>query len=148
MMKTRELLCIGSEPWERASALYVRYRVFVLERNIAKEDEFDRHDEKGRVYANLYLDRKPVSTGRFLPIGQGQARLTRIATLKKYRGNGYASKIIRALEDYALEVGIHQLLIHSELTAKSFYESLGYQATSDIYQEDGEWCQTLTKTIT
>ena len=35
--------------------------------------------------------------------------------------------------------------IHSELTAKTFYEMLGYQTTSEIYLEDGEWCKTLTK---
>lgn len=55
--------------------------------------------------------------------------------------------ILNSLEVYARQAGFQQLDIHSELTAKTFYESLGYQASSEMYQEDGEWCQTLTKLI-
>ncbi|HEM5989486.1 TPA: GNAT family N-acetyltransferase [Streptococcus suis] len=146
-MSEHEVLSIGSETWERASSLYVRYQVFVLERGIAKEDEFDHQDIEGRVYANLFVGEEPVSTGRFLPVGPGQARLTRIATLAKYRGKGYGKMILNSLEVYARQAGFQQLDIHSELTAKTFYESLGYQASSEMYQEDGEWCQTLTKLI-
>ncbi len=143
----REELLIGSEEWQRAASIYVRYQVFVLERGIERSDEFDQFDEKGRVYANLFIDGRPVSTGRFLPEDQETARLTRIATLPQYRGVGYGSKIIRILEEYAREAGYLRLVIHSELTAKGFYESLGYQPISDIYQEDGVDCQSLAKTI-
>lgn len=146
-MSEREVLSIGSEPWERASSIYVRFQVFVLERGIEMEDEFDLNDTEGRVYANLFIGDEPVSTGRFLPVGPRQARLTRVATLAKYRGKGFGKMIINSLEVYARQAGFHQLDIHSELTAKTFYESLGYQASSEVYQEDGEWCQTLTKLI-
>lgn len=142
-----EKLVVGSQAWERACSIYVRFQVFVLERSIHLEDEFDSHDQEGRVYANLLIGEEPVSTGRFLPIGSGRARLTRIATLASHRGKGYARSIIMTLEDYAREVGIHHLDIHSELMAKTFYESLGYVASSELYQEDGEWCQTLSKRL-
>ncbi|BCP60059.1 GNAT family N-acetyltransferase [Streptococcus parasuis] len=140
-------LVIGSEPWHRACSMYVRYRVFVMEKSIAREDEFDQYDEVGRVYANLLVHGEPVSTGRFLPTEFGTARLTRIATLAPHRGKGYAREIIQKLEEYAKNTNVLCINIHSELTAKTFYEMLGYQPTSEIYLEDGEWCQTLTKNL-
>ncbi len=142
-----EELCVGSQEWQRAASLSVRYQVFVVEGKIDRADEFDQYDEKGRIYANLFLDGKPVSTGRFLPENNETARLTRIATLSPYRGNGYGSKIIAALEEYAREAGFRRVIIHAELTAKTFYEELGYQAFSEVYQEDGQDCQSLTKEL-
>lgn len=64
-MPSIERTTIGSEEWQRAASIYVRYKVFVLERGIAKEDEFDQNDTEGRVYANLFIGEEPVSTGRF-----------------------------------------------------------------------------------
>ena len=43
--------------------MYVRYRVFVMEKSIAREDEFDQYDEVRRAYANLLVHSEPVSTG-------------------------------------------------------------------------------------
>ena len=138
---------VGQEPFQRAASLYLRFCVFVLERNIAMADEFDANDEKGTVNAVVYEKDQPVSTGRFLAETKTEARLTRIATLKDYRGRGYGAKVIEALEAYAKDKGFHQLTIHSELTAQTFYESLGYQAFGSKYLEDGEYCQSLVKTI-
>lgn len=143
-MKT---LKVGSQPYQRAASLYVRYSVFVLEKDIKKEDEFDNNDEKGIVYSVLYEDELPVSTGRFLAETETEARLTRIATLPNYRGKGYGAQVIHSLEKYAIKKGFERLVIHSELTAKSFYESIGYQAFGDIYIEDRKECQSLQKQI-
>ncbi|MDY4760756.1 GNAT family N-acetyltransferase [Streptococcus thoraltensis] len=139
---------VSQLPYQRAASLYIRFCVFVIERNIKMEEEFDENDEQGTVYAVLYDGKKPISTGRFLPETQKKARLTRIATLKDYRGKGYGTKIITALENYAKENGYQQLVIHAELTAKLFYQRLGYKAFGDSYIEDGEACQSLEKRLT
>lgn len=138
---------VGSEPWQRAAALCVRYQVFVVERGIDRADEFDDQDIDGRIYANLLVNQLPVSTGRLLQEDEEVARLTRIATLSAYRGHGFGRQIVQKLENYAKETGYKQLIIHSELTAKSFYEELGYEAVSAIYLEDGQECQSLAKEI-
>ena len=140
-------LKVGSQPYQRAASLFIRYSVFVLEKDIKMEDEFDNNDENGTIYSVLYEDDLPVSTGRFLAETDSEARLTRIATLPNYRGKGYGAHVIHSLEKYAVEKGFERLVIHSELTAKSFYESIGYQAFGDIYIEDGEKCQSLQKQI-
>ena len=64
-----------------------------------------------------------------------------------HRGKECAREIIQKLEEYAKNTNVLCINIHSELTAKTFYEMLGYQPTSEIYLEDGEWCKTLTKNL-
>ncbi|MCW6667000.1 GNAT family N-acetyltransferase [Aerococcaceae bacterium NML160702] len=147
MVEAEERLVLGNQDWLRASACYVRMNVFVLERNIAIEDEFDHLDTPNRVYAVLFVGKEPVATGRFVQESDEMARLTRIATLAHARGKGYGRQIIQALEQYAQTEGIRRIVIHSELTAKTFYELLGYQTCSDVYEEDGELCQSLEKLI-
>ena len=73
--------------------------------------------------------------------------MTRIATLAPHRGKEYAREIIQKMEEYAKNTNVLCINIHSVLTAKTFYEMLGYQPTSEIYLEDGEWCKTLTKNV-
>ncbi|WNZ93386.1 GNAT family N-acetyltransferase [Streptococcus iniae] len=138
-------LIVGNQPFQRATSLYIRFSVFVLERKIKMEDECDANDNCKTIYAVLYDGNQPVSTGRFLPETTDQARLTRIATLKDYRGKGYGGKVIQALERHARAEGYTRLVIHAELTAKSFYESIGYQLFGHEYEEDGEICQSLAK---
>ncbi|MDO4775714.1 MAG: GNAT family N-acetyltransferase [Aerococcaceae bacterium] len=147
MVEAEERLVLGNQDWLRASACYVRLNVFVLERNIAIEDEFDHLDTPDRVYAVLFVGKEPVATGRFVQESDEMARLTRIATLAHARGKGYGRQIIQALEQHAQTEGVRRIVIHSELTAKTFYEALGYQTCSDVYEEDGELCQSLEKLI-
>ncbi|MCH5461693.1 GNAT family N-acetyltransferase [Lactobacillus sp. LC28-10] len=138
----------GSEPWNHAAALYVRMSVFVIERTIAIEDEFDDNDESDRVYVVAYSDEgKPVATGRFQTIDDTTMRPGRIATLKEYRGQHLGAKIIEALEKYGREQGYTKSIIHSEMTAKGFYERQGYEVSSAPYEEDGVPAITLTKKL-
>ncbi|HGO1053603.1 TPA: GNAT family N-acetyltransferase, partial [Streptococcus pyogenes] len=83
-------------------------------------DKFDANDETRTVYAVVYDDDQPVSTGRFLAETKTEARLTRIVTLADYRGQGYGAKVTEALETYTRREGFYQLTIHSELTAQTF----------------------------
>ncbi|QIL47872.1 GNAT family N-acetyltransferase [Vagococcus hydrophili] len=138
-------LIINNAPWQRAAALYVRMCVFVLERGISLADEFDDADIDGTVYAVIYDQALPIATGRLLKEDDTLCRFTRIATLKEYRGQQRGAKIIHALEQYAISQNFKKAQIHSELTAKVFYEKQGYIAVSEVYDEDGVPCQTLEK---
>lgn len=136
---------LNNTPWQRAAALFVRMNVFVLEREIAIADEFDEKDVDGTTYAVAYKDNLPVATARFIKNEDKVAQITRVATLKEYRGRHLGSKLIQLMEEYAVSEGIVQLDIHAELTAVEFYEKNGYVQSSESYLEDGVACQTLTK---
>lgn len=138
----------GSEPWNHAAALAVRLNVFVQERNIAIEDEFDDHDLPDTVYAVVYADAKtPVATGRYQPLDADTIRIARIATLKDYRGQHLGAQMVAALEDKARQEGYKTSLIHSELTAQGFYERQGYVVSSEMYLEDGVPCVNVEKKL-
>lgn len=138
----------GSEPWNHAAALYIRMTVFVLERTIKMQDEFDDNDEPDRVYTVIYTDDgQPVATGRFQTISKTTMRPGRIATIKDYRGQYLGAKVIAELENYGRTHGYSKSVIHSEMTAKGFYERQGYQVSSEPYKEDGVPAITLTKAL-
>lgn len=140
-------LHIGNENWNQAAAYYVRMQVFVLERNIAIENEFDKNDHDGTVYVVLYDNEKPVATGRFLKTDDHIVRPGRIAVLKDYRNKGLGELVITELEKYAQNEGCHTSVIHGELSAAGFYEKLGYRRDPGVYEEDGVPCVTLKKTL-
>lgn len=140
-------LHMGSEKWHQASAFFVRMEVFVLERNIPLQDEFDDLDTDERVYAVIYDGDKPVATGRIIQEEETIVRPGRIAVLKEHRGKRLGEWIIKEIEAYSIKEGCTQSVIHGELSAAGFYEKLGYSRVSDVYEEDGVPCVTLKKDL-
>lgn len=139
-------IIVSAKPWQRAAALSVRMQVFVQERHIDLKDEFDDNDLPTTLYAVAYATPdKPVATGRFQAYDNVTMQPERIATLADYRGQHLGAQIINALENVGRQHGYQKALIHSELTAQGFYESLGYHRTSDVFMEDGVPCVLVQK---
>lgn len=138
---------IGSEKWHQAAAYFVRMKVFVLERDIAIQDEFDSEDHDEAVYVVLYDNDKPVATGRFIQMDEGTVRPGRIAVLNDYRGKGLGERVVKELEAYARTRGCKTSEIHGEMSAAPFYEKLGYTREGETYLEDGVPCITLKKVL-
>lgn len=138
---------VGSENWNQAAALYVRMQVFVIERNISLKEEFDSLDQDETIYVVVYDDKKPIATGRYHQINTETIRPGRIAVLKEYRKRGLGKVIVKELESRGKSNGCSKSVIHGELSAAKFYEKLGYTVSSDVYEEDGEPCVTLTKQL-
>lgn len=113
---------IGNEIWNKAAAFYVRMSVFVLERNMKLEEEFDEQDRSSLVYVVIYDNKQPVSTGRYELLDDVTIRIGRIATLKEYRGQNLGRTVIQTLEKIGLKKGCTQAVIHSEQSAASFYK--------------------------
>lgn len=62
-------------------------------------------------------------------------------------GQKLGTEVIRSLEKIAQKQEFKKILVHSELTAATFYETLGYIRNGNIYQEDGVDCINLIKSI-
>lgn len=138
-------LVIGSDPYLRAAAAYIRYQVFVMERDIAAPEEFDANDLPDTVYAVMFDGDEPVSTARYLYDDKEGARITRVATLNAYRGQQLGSQVIAEMEQYILADGHPHIIIHSEMDALPFYQKCGYAPFTEIYYEDGVPCQSVEK---
>lgn len=147
-MNTPYKIELGNNNYLRAASIYVRYEVFVLERGLNKEDEFDDYDLSTTIYAVCFInDQKPISVARLIIENDDVVRITRVATLKKYRGKKINRQIIKKLENFAKEKGYKKAIIHAELTAVSYYEEIGYKICSNIYIEDKTKCQSLQKSL-
>ncbi|WP_282920862.1 GNAT family N-acetyltransferase [Ignavigranum ruoffiae] len=138
-------LRINSERWQQAAAFFIRYQVFVIEQGIKAEEEFDQIDLDRPPYIVIYDQNLPVATGRYLQDDEQTFRVSRLATLKSYRGQGLATQIVQAIEQLGREHGLKHCLIHADCTALPFYQSLGYQICSEIYLEDGVECVNVEK---
>lgn len=114
-------------------AFDIRRKVFIEEQNIPLELEIDGIDEKAKSII-LELDKNPIGTARLID-QDNKMYIGRVAVLKEYRNKGYASKMIEFLLDEAKNLNINKIYIHSQSTAKNFYEKLGFVEFGEEFLE-------------
>ncbi len=117
--------------------LRVRAEVFVVEQNCVYQD-LDMKDKKaqhlfceenGEIMAYLRILDKGVS--------YPEISIGRVLVTEMNRRKGLAREMMqRAMNFVKDELGESQIRISAQLYLKRFYESLGFQATSDVYLED------------
>ncbi|MHA6260542.1 GNAT family N-acetyltransferase [Sporosarcina sp. CAU 1771] len=81
-----------------------------------------------------YEDNKPVGMVRFL-LKENGLYFYRLSVIPEKQGQGIAKKILKSLEDYAINNGIHTLLCKVRLTVPKnikLYSSIGF----NIYEEE------------
>lgn len=112
-------------------AYAIRKEVFIKEQNVPKHIEMDGSDKRAKNMI-LELDNKPIGTARLIE-QEGKMYIGRVAILNPYRKKGYASKMIKFLLDEAKKMGYNKVFIHSQCSAKGFYEKLGFIAFGDEF---------------
>ena len=123
----------GTEGYEDAAAL--RTEIFIKEQGFTQE--FDEIDERA-YHAIYYFDGIPVATGRvFWDKDEGGSyTIGRVCVKKEYRKQHLGSVIIEALMKVAEEKGASRVHLSSQLSARGFYESLGFTAYGPIYYDE------------
>lgn len=128
-------------------ALKIRNQVFVKEQGVPLDREIDNY-EAYTIHFILYLDTEtPMATLRLLPLEDGKIKVQRMAVLKEFRKKGLGKVIMEAAETFANEHDYQQLVLGAQLTARDFYQRLGYQAEGDIFLDAGIEHVTMTKTL-
>ena len=121
-------------------SLKIRNTVFVKEQQIPLSLEIDK-DEAYAVHFVLLLDdtdETAVSTLRVLPSANGeQALIQLVATLKPYRGQGYAHELMLHVLDFLQSQHFKLVELHAQLQAIPFYEKLGFESFGDIFLDAG-----------
>ncbi|MFC6181559.1 GNAT family N-acetyltransferase [Lactiplantibacillus daowaiensis] len=134
--------------YNRAAAYALRQAVFVEERGIPADVEFDQKDNDERLYVVAYEQPDlPVATLRLEPEAHHVMRFGRVCTRKRYRGQGIGQQLLTKAEVWAQGHGYTQGLIHGEVTAQSFYERCGYTVQAGPYDEDGAPVVVMQKTF-
>jgi predicted GNAT family N-acyltransferase len=123
-----------------ADAHAVRRAVFVEEQGIDESLEIDGRDDEAVhvvVYERRDDDGWPVATGRLRPPNGGVAKPERIAVRRAHRDEGLGRRVMTAIEREAREQGCRLSRLHAQTDVEEFYHGLGYETTSEPFQEAG-----------
>lgn len=132
--KTNKIIQADS-PDRIAEVFEIRTEVFVHEQKCLPSEEFDELDAQA-VHYLLLENEQPVATGRFRKTEKG-IKIERIATLKEFRGNSYASQIIRYLiheAKVAYPLNFH-FYLHAQVEVMPLYQSLGFEPYGGTFTE-------------
>lgn len=133
-MSQVQVITVGTAA-EREAAFEVRRRVFHIEQNISIEEEFDEYDASA-LHALAMADGQPAGTGRLVLL-PGAGKIGRMAVLGEYRRLGVGRALLEHLIAAGLEAGQHFFVLHAQVQAIPFYESAGFQALGDVFDEAG-----------
>lgn len=121
---------------ELSHANDVRRDVFIDEQDVSEAEEWDGKDAVSIHYV-VYEDDYPVGTARLRTPEAHLAKGERVAVRKPYRNRGIGRMLMEELETEARGLGCREVLLHAQTAVEGFYEKLGYETTSDVFDEAG-----------
>ena len=93
-------------------------------------DPYQHYNDKNSVFLIGLIDNSIIATGALIKEEETIGRIVRMSVSKEYRNQGYASKILRKLEEIALDKGYRKILLETTRTwnnAIRFYKSNQYK---------------------
>jgi predicted GNAT family N-acyltransferase len=122
---------------EALTAIFnIRQEVFVIEQNVAPDEEYDEYEETSTHFLALFQG-IPAGTARWRYTDNG-VKLERFAVLKQMRGKGVGQALVEAvLNDIAREEAAKgkPLYMHAQLSAVPLYEKFNFEKEGDIFSE-------------
>jgi ElaA protein len=124
---------------ELYSVLRLRSDVFVVEQNCIFLDQ----DNKDQYCYHImgWEGKNLVASTRLVPKGVSYPdyhSIGRVVNNREFRGLGLGKELMEySIEKCIEHFGNGQIKIGAQLYLKRFYESLGFEQSSDVYDEDG-----------
>ena len=116
--------------------LRVRSEVFVVEQNCVYQD-LDGDDQKS-LHLWLTVEDKTVALARVCPAGTHMEHVSIGRVITTERGKGYGKQImLHAIRAAVEHFGATLIYIEAREYARGFYESVGFQQSSDTFMLDG-----------
>tara|TARA_B100000767_G_C19521293_1_gene432598 strand:+ start:87 stop:512 length:426 start_codon:yes stop_codon:yes gene_type:complete len=129
------VITINSASWKdnEADIKSVRVPVFVEEQQVPYELDFDALDANAMHWLAVDENNKPIGTARMLNDGH----FGRMAVLKVFRHKGIGRLIMAEAIAYAAASGYPKVYLNAQLTAFSFYETLGFTRYGEVFSAAG-----------
>ena len=121
---------------ELATAVAIRYRVFVQEQGVSLEEDVDGADAFA-THALALLDGQPVGTGRVVYLPMDEAKIGRMAVELRWRRRGVASLLLAFLEQQARLQSARRAVLDSQCYIKAFYAHRGYREEGEVFMDAG-----------
>jgi ElaA protein len=123
---------------ELYAILQLRNEVFVVEQNCVYQDA----DNKDAASYHFMAWENGMLAGytRLIPAGVAYAlpSIGRVVTSPKFRGQGVGKLLMEKSIEWTKDLfGKTSIKLGAQLYLKKFYESFGFQQSSDVYLEDG-----------
>ncbi len=119
---------------EQEAAFHVRTEVFVVEQGCPPEEELDEYDAVAQHFVALAGD-EVIGTARVYSLGNGAAKVGRVAVLREWRGRGIGVALMEAVWEWAGKAGYRECVLHAQTYVIPFYKRLGYAAEGEIFYE-------------
>ncbi|EOT47006.1 MULTISPECIES: GNAT family N-acetyltransferase [Enterococcus] len=127
-------------------ALALRQAVFVVEQHVPETLEIDELEDK-TIHFVGYKEDEAIATARILPLSATKAKLQRMAVRQQARGQQAGATLIQFIENSLQQQGFTTITLGAQLSAKGFYERLGYHVASEIFLDAGIEHVTMEKTL-
>lgn len=125
-------------PKELYAILKLRSEIFVIEQQCIYQD-MDGKDEFCQ-HLMLFQHNELVAYARIVPAGLSfkEPSIGRVVSSSSVRGQGFGKQLIKlAIANCLRLCGNNPIQIGAQYYLKTFYESFGFVASGDIYDEDG-----------
>lgn len=132
---------------QQAAAHYVRIQGMARQHQISLDEEFDEHDTAETKYIVAMDNYLPVATCRLYAIDEDHVMLGRIVVLQEYRHQGLGTRVVRAAEEWAKELGFKVSVLESRDDKLPFYEQMGYVADETRVSVGTFRCVHMEKTL-
>jgi len=121
---------------ELKEAFEVRRQVFVREQDISEDLVFDGHDRKA-LHMVVKDGERVIGSARVQFLADNQAKLERMAILKRYRGKGIGKEMLLFLDTIWEDKQVQQVIIHAQLEVVPFYKLCGFDEFGSPFREAG-----------
>ena len=125
-------------PHELYAILQLRTEVFVVEQNCVFQDMDGKDMHCHHIMG--WVGEKLIATSRIVPPGIAYEfpSIGRVVTSPSLRGQNAGRGLMnKSIEELNRLYGNGTIRIGAQLYLKKFYESFGFEQSSDIYDEDG-----------
>lgn len=121
---------------ELQEAFEVRRQVFVREQSISENLVFDGHDRKA-LHTVVKDGERVIGSARVQFLADNQAKLERMAILKRYRRKGIGREMLLFLDTIWKDRQVRQVIIHAQCEVIPFYKLCGFDELGLPFQEAG-----------
>ena len=132
------------------TCLRLRWTVFIEEQSVPpslERDEYDRLPVPGAAREPIHAIAElpspwhaqpvPAGAGRITWLGDGLAKVQRMAVVDDARGKGVGAALLHFLEHQARAAGAKRFTLGAQLTARGFYQKLGYGEVGEVFLDAG-----------
>jgi len=119
---------------ELQEAFEVRRQVFVREQGISENLVFDGHDREA-LHMVVKDGERVIGSARVQFLADNQAKLERMAVLKRYRRKGIGKEMLLFLDTIWKDKQVQQVIIHAQLEVVPFYKLCGFDEFGSPFRE-------------